>query len=188
MLSQYLSEFVRVFSVRYCVPLVTGDDLIGLMTLGDRVGGKPLTPEELDLLKTMASQLAGNLMNIRLSEHLRHAKEMEAFQTVAAFFVHDLKNLASNLSITLQNLPAHFDNPEFREHALQTLSQSVSKINILCSRLSMLRNRLELKPVETNFNDLIRTTLEEFGGVLKASVLEDLHPLPTTARYTAASE
>ena len=181
MLSQYLSEFVRVFSVRYCVPLVTGDDLVGLMTLGDRVGGKPLTPEELDLMKTMASQLAGKLMNIRLSEHLRHAKEMEAFQTVAAFFVHDLKNLASKLSMTLQNLSTHFNNPEFREDASNMLSHSVAKINTMCSRLGMLTNGLILKPVQTNFNDLIRTTLEEFDGVLKASVLEDLHPLPMLA-------
>jgi hypothetical protein len=30
---------------------------------------------------------------------------MEAFQAVSTFFVHDLKNLASRLSLTMQNLP-----------------------------------------------------------------------------------
>ena len=100
---------------------------------------------------------------------------------MAAFFVHDLKNLASKLSMTLQNLSTHFNNPEFREDASNMLSHSIAKINTMCSRLGMLTNGLILKPVQTNFNDLIRTTLEEFDGVLKASVLEDLHPLPMLA-------
>ncbi len=49
---------------------------------------------------------------------------MEAFQTLSAFFVHDLKNLASTLSLTLQNLPVHYDNPEFREDTLRLISRA----------------------------------------------------------------
>jgi len=50
-------------------------------------------------------------------------------QTVSAFFVHDLKNLASTLSLTMQNLPEHFDDPDFRKDAMSTISKSVAKIN-----------------------------------------------------------
>jgi len=32
---------------------------------------------------------------------------------MSAFFMHDLKNLASKLYLVTQNLPVHFDNPEF---------------------------------------------------------------------------
>jgi len=39
---------------------------------------------------------------------------LEAFRLMLTFFIHDLKNTASTLNLTLQNLPRHFDNPEFR--------------------------------------------------------------------------
>ena len=74
------------------------------------------------------------------------AKELEAFQTMSTFFVHDLKNAASTLSLTLQNLPVHFDDPEFREDALRGIANTVSRINLHIRRLSVLRNKLELKP------------------------------------------
>ena len=41
-------------------------------------------------------------------------KELEAFQTMSAFLIHDLKNAASTLGLMLENLPTHFDNPAFR--------------------------------------------------------------------------
>jgi hypothetical protein len=45
------------------------------------------------------------------------ARELEAFWTMSAFFVHDLKNAAASLNLMLKNLPVHFDDPAFREDA-----------------------------------------------------------------------
>ena len=171
-------RFLQDARIRYCIPLVSGGDLLGLITLGDRVRGVPFSFEELDMLKTIADQVAASLMNLKLSEQLQQAKEMQAFQTVAALFAHDLKNLASKLSLLLQNLPAHFDNPAFREDALRAISQSVGKINGMCSRLSLVREGPELRPIEADLNELVTTTLVGLNGILKASLVEDLHPLP----------
>jgi putative PEP-CTERM system histidine kinase len=168
----------REARVRYCVPLSAGGNLLGVMTLGERVEYKPLSFEELDLLKTIADQTAGTLLNLKLSEDLREAKEMEAFQTLSAFMTHDLKNLASTLSLTMQNLPIHFNNPEFRDDALRTMKESVSKINNMCSHLSMLSKRVELKKVETDLNNLMVTSLACLNGGSKASLLQDLQPVP----------
>src|SRR5215218_2961946 len=52
-------------------------------------------------------------------------KQMETFQALSAFFVHDLKNLAAKLSLMLQNLPLYYDNPEFRDDALHVIAGSV---------------------------------------------------------------
>lgn len=37
--------------------------------------------------------------------------KIEAFRTMSAFFVHDLKNATSSLSLMLQNLPVDFLRP-----------------------------------------------------------------------------
>ena len=54
---------------------------------------------------------------------------METLRNFSAFFVHDLKNLASKLSMMLQNFPDNYDNPDFRKDALALIAQSVDKIN-----------------------------------------------------------
>ena len=69
------------------------------MTLNGKLTKAPFSSEDLDLLKMMADQTAGNLLNIQLSEDLLRIKKMEVFQNLSAFFVHDLKNLASTLSL-----------------------------------------------------------------------------------------
>jgi len=121
--------------------------------------------------------VGASLLNLKLSDQLQGAKEMEAFQTVSAVFVHDLKNLASKLSLLLQNFPVHYDNPEFRGDALRTMSQSVEKINNMCSRLYLLRDSVKVTPVESDLNELVASTLAGLDGLLKGALLKTLHPV-----------
>jgi putative PEP-CTERM system histidine kinase len=158
---------------------VAGDRFLGLMTLGDRVGRDTFSLEDFDLLKTIADQVASSLLNLTLSERLRQAKEMEAFQTMSAFFVHDLKNLASKLSLTVQNMPIHFDNPEFRADALRTIAQSLEKINTMSSRLSSLSQKIELAPSETDLNEMVRATLNGLDGSASVRMTQELKSIPT---------
>ena len=98
----------------------------------------------MNLLKCIGDQTAACLRNIQLSQRLVQAKEMEAFQTMSAFFVHDLKNTASTLSLMLRNLPVHFNDPAFREDALRAFSNTLNHINSLTNRLSLLRQGLKI--------------------------------------------
>lgn len=164
--------------IRYCVPLSAGGNLLGVMTLGEKVEYKPFSFEEIDLLKTIANQTAGSFLNLKLSEDLRKAKEMEAYQTMSAFIMHDLKNLSSTLSLTVQNLPIQFANPDFRDDALRVMHQGVSKINSMCSHLSMLSQKIELKKVETDLNKLIYASFSCLNGSCKVSLIQDLQPVP----------
>lgn len=163
---------------RVCMPLKAGGELVGIMIVGDRVNGLAYSQEDFDLLKTICDQAAAKLLNIRLSERLLQGREMEAFQTMSAFFVHDLKNTASTLSLTLKNLPRHFEDPAFREDALKAMEKSVSKINDVIRRLTTLRQKLEVKPRETDVNDWLRRVVSELerGGPGPATM--ELGPLP----------
>jgi putative PEP-CTERM system histidine kinase len=164
---------------RYCVPLHAAGELIGIMTVGEKVFYEPLTFEESELVKTIADQAAAGLLNLRLSERLRQTKELEAFQIMSAFFMHDLKNLASKLSLVTQNLPLHIDNPEFRNDTLRTISQSVSKINNMSSRLSLLSQKLDLTFQQTDFNALIATTVADLKEYINVSLLQNLDTVPS---------
>ena len=170
--------FGRKGGNRVCVPLAAKRDLLGLMILGDRVNGIPFTVEDFDLLKCIGDQVGSHLLNLKLSGKILEAKQMEAFQTMSAFFVHDLKNTASTLSLMLQNLPQHFADPAFREDALRGLGKSVTRINELISRLSALRQDLKLKPAAADLNEVVSAALNAVEGLKQVRLAKSLEPLP----------
>ena len=163
---------------RLAVPLVSGKQWLGLAVLADRVGGAPYTSEELDLLKCIGDQLAASLLKLRLTGEIMRARELEAFQTVSAFFVHDLKNAASSLTLTLKNLPVHFNDPAFREDALRAITGTVNRINSVTSKLSLLRGKLEIRPVELDLNQLVSETIAGLNGSGEMPVQTNLKPVP----------
>jgi putative PEP-CTERM system histidine kinase len=163
---------------RVCVPMVVGGEILGLMILGDRIGGGAFFGQDFDLLKCIGDEVAASLFNARLAQKLLQAKELEAFQTMSAFFVHDLKNAANTLNLMLQNLPAHFDDPAFREDALRGTSKTVAHINHLIERLSLLRHELKIKPVESDFNALVVRSLADLEKAPGINLIKNLQPLP----------
>lgn len=162
----------------FFLPLLTNDEMLGLLILGDRVQAQPFTIEEFELLKTVADQMTANLLNIRLSRRLGDSQKLEAFQTMSAFFVHDLKNTASTLSLMLQNLPKHFDDPAFRQDAARAVSKSVDKINGLVTRLSSLRQNSEVKPVTADLNEAVKQAVANVGGFPQGALVIALGALP----------
>lgn len=164
--------------IAYAFPLTSADRLLGMMTLDARVTHEPLSIEDLDLLHILCVQAAGQLLNAQLAGQVAEAQRMEAFQSLSAFFIHDLKNLASVLSLTVQNLPQHYDNPAFRQDALHVISQSVAKMNTMCSRLSTFGHRLVIEPAVVDLNGLISETLDNIKLSLPITIHKTLQPLP----------
>jgi len=163
---------------RWCVPLVAAGQPLGFILLADRVSGLRFTPEDCDLLKCIGEQVAAGLLNLQLSRKLIEAKELEAFQAMSAFFVHDLKNTASTLSMMLQNLPVHFNNPDFRADALRGIAKSVDRLNGLVERLTLLRHGLAVRPVVTDLNELVTAALEQFRDRPGLAMTCELGSLP----------
>jgi putative PEP-CTERM system histidine kinase len=163
---------------RICVPLIAGGELLGVMMLGDRVSGERFSLQDLDLLKSIGDQVAANLLNIKLSQRLSQAKQLEAFQTMSTFFVHDLKNTASTLSLMLQNLPIHFNDPQFREDALRGISKTVIHINDLIKRLSLLRQELTIQPVEADLNAAVTEGLKCLDAAPAIELVKEFRTLP----------
>ena len=173
----HLSEFATG-GRRVCAPLIVNNQLLGLIILGDRIGGINFTGQDLDLLKCVADEVAASLLNICLSKKLLQAREFEAFQTMSAFFVHDLKNAAASLNLMLQNLPMHFGKPEFREDSLRAVGKSVAHINRLIERLTQLRHELKINPQEEDLNEWIGKSLFDLEKNSGVTVVKEFKPLP----------
>jgi signal transduction histidine kinase len=91
--------------------------------------------------------------------------------------MHDLKNLASMLSLTVENLPVHYDNPEFRNDAVKLFRQSLAKMEDLCSNLVLMSQKIELRPRQVDLNSLVAGTLARLNGGEKVCIVHDLCPM-----------
>ncbi len=161
---------------RWCVPLSAGDRPLGALVLADRVNGATYSQEERELLECIADQITSALLNLRLAHEVARAKEFEAFRTMSAFFVHDLKNAAASLNLTLKNLPVHFDNPAFREDALRAIGNTARRIDEIVARLSALRQGLVHAPEEVNLSMLVEEVIDGMAELRGIDVSKELSP------------
>jgi putative PEP-CTERM system histidine kinase len=159
--------------------LVAGERWLGVTILADRVSGIPYTLEEFELLECIGDQIASNLLNLRLTSKILLGKELEAFQAISAFFVHDLKNAASTLNLMLQNFPIHYADPAFRADALRGIGETTGRINQIIERLSAVRSKLELHLGEVDLNAMINQVLQGVNGSSDIEINKALEPLPT---------
>ncbi|MHB8455189.1 MAG: XrtA/PEP-CTERM system histidine kinase PrsK [Acidiferrobacterales bacterium] len=134
-----LPDWLRTMSSAWLVvPLILHESLIGFVVLAR----SPLLPmrrefnwEDCDLLKTAGRQAASHLAQLEASRALAEARQFEAFNRLSAFVVHDLKNLIAQLSLVVSNAAKHKHNPQFMEDTIQTVENSVAKMNRLLTSL-----------------------------------------------------
>jgi signal transduction histidine kinase len=121
--------------------------------------------------QNLAGQAAASLLN---SGYHRLLSGRDGLQTLSIF--RPTKEI--EVSLMVQNLPAHYDNPEFRDDMLRVISSSVMKMNAMCSRLSLMTQKIDLRLVDVDLHALVATTLAEIKDSLKASLLQELRPIP----------
>jgi putative PEP-CTERM system histidine kinase len=163
---------------RWCVPLQAGKQSLGTIVLADRVNGATYTAEQLQLLQCIADQVTSVLLNLRLADEVARSREMDAFRTMSAFFVHDLKNTAASLNLMLKNLPVHFEDPEFREDALRGVGNTVRRIDKMIAQLVALRKQPTFHRVEADLNQLVSAALEKLDGMSHVKLTKELELLP----------
>ena len=117
------------------VPLLHFDKLQGVIVLARPAVPRRLDWEDFDLLRVVGRQLASYLAEKAGQEALMEARQFDEFSRRIAFVMHDVKNLASQLSLLARNAERHADNPDFRADMLVTLRNSADKLNALLARL-----------------------------------------------------
>ena len=117
------------------VPLVLHEQLIGFVVLAESHGRLAINWEVSDLLKTAGCQAASYLAQLEAAKSLLVARQFESFNRMSAFVVHDLKNLVSQLSLLLSNVQKHKHNPAFLEDMIETVENSVEKMQRLLTQL-----------------------------------------------------
>ena len=163
------NPFLAATQAVLCVPIRCGDELFAFVTLSRELRGERYGTDDCDLLRAIVYHVGMLLSHTRLAEERRGAAEMEALHRFSAFCLHDLKNLASRLSLVVQNAEAHRDDPAFWKSVMLTVADTVKKMMALMSKLSLKTARQGVAE-SVDVQEVIAQTLESLNGALSGRV------------------
>lgn len=117
-------------------------EIEGLLYLGARNDGEPLSVEDVEALTILTNQLAIALRNAKLADDLAHSREviarserLAAIGTLAAGLAHEIRNPLVSIRTFTQLLPERLDDAEFRSRFLDLTLSEVDRISALVSEL-----------------------------------------------------
>ncbi len=158
------------------IPLLHFDKLVGVVVLARPADPRNLDWEDFDLMRVVGQQLASYLAEQAGQQALLESARFDEFNRRIAFVMHDIKNLASQMSLLARNAEKHAEKPEFRADMLVTLKNSADKLNGLLARL----NRYGANGSEK------REPFQLLGVVEKvAAQYADIHPVTLVQREMA---
>lgn len=165
------------------VPLIHHQEMVGFIVLYQPLAGKDLNWETIDILKTVSLQISSYLVEQETLKALAIASEFEAFNRKFAFVIHDIKNMASQLSLLHKNAEKHGKNPNFQNDMQLTIKNTVEKMNDLLSRINIIQEPSKSKKsVQIDVQEILVESVDTF---LRAG--QDIKFTKNKSEFTAQS-
>ena len=158
------------------VPLAYRNRLIGIAALANPLAQRPLTAEDQDMLRIVGIQIASYVAEEEMTRALVEARRFENISKKFTFVAHDIKNLVSQLSITVQQAERHGDNPAFQRDAMATMRDSVEKMQNMLTRLKDTAERDQDEGAIFDLSQLITEAVDTLNNTHPAV---DFHAYPS---------
>jgi signal transduction histidine kinase len=137
-----LLKMMTQFQAEVCLPLIYMDRLIGFINLGHKFEEEMYYREDLDLLNTLANQLAIAIENANLYENLkksqnimRRADRLASLGTLISSLAHEIRNPLVSIKTFTQLLPERMEDEEFRNYFLKVASGEIDRLTTLINEL-----------------------------------------------------
>jgi signal transduction histidine kinase len=137
-----LLKLMTRFQAEVSLPLIYMDRLIGFINLGHRFEEAMYYREDLELLNTLANQLAIAIENANLYENLkksqnimRRADRLASLGTLISSLAHEIRNPLVSIKTFTQLLPERMEDEEFRNYFLKVASGEIDRLTTLINEL-----------------------------------------------------
>jgi signal transduction histidine kinase len=142
-----------------CVPILAGEQLLGLLCLKDERLREAYATDEIDLFRALAAQLAITLQNSKIYERMKERDRLAALGEMAAGLAHEIRNPLGAIKGAAQLLtPGPDEVPTEQLEFLGVIVEEVNRLNKVVSQfLDYARPyRGELEPLDVN--EVVRKT------------------------------
>jgi putative PEP-CTERM system histidine kinase len=116
--------------------------LLGIIGIGAEFTGGRYSYDDYDLLAALGMQAGSALQATRMAEEAAKARQMETWNALSAFVLHDVKNAANMLSLVRGNARQHIGNPDFQKDMLNAVDNALSRMAKVQERLNTFRDEM----------------------------------------------
>lgn len=131
--------------IRFVIPLMIENSIVGICLAdeSEAITGS-LDWEDYDALKLIGRQCASFLALNAAQRSLVENEQFAALAQMSAFLVHDIKTIAAQLSLMLENAEKHKGTPAFVDDMLATTQNSVTRMQKILQSLSQSHSNVEM--------------------------------------------
>ncbi|GBE40647.1 sporulation kinase A [bacterium BMS3Bbin09] len=156
---------IEKFKGEVLIPIFIADKVSFLIVLGGKLSGDMFTDEDINMLSTIADQMAIALKNAQLYSGRVQTERLASIGMMSATFAHEIRNPLTSLKTFAQLMPEKYNDPEFRGSFSKIVVGEIEKIDTLIGDL--LDFSIEKKSARVNdFNivELVDETLDYIKG------------------------
>jgi len=170
-----------------CIPLISRDQLIGIINLGNKRSGDMYSHEDLDLLTHFATQASVALENARLYQEMQRTQQLmrrtdrlSSLGSLTAGLAHEIRNPLVTVKTFLDLVPERHKDKEFRGNFLKLTIAELERITKLVSDLLEFAKPKNPKFRRSNINQVI----EEIVPLIKLEATKRDIAIETNLRDT----
>ena len=157
-----VAEKMGELKAELSVPIISKQNLIGILNLGHKEEKEIYSSEDLELLSTLANQAAIAIENARLYENLkqsqdtlRRADRLSSLGLLTAGLAHEIRNPLVAIRTFTQLLPERYNDAEFREGFQGLALKEVDRICGLINDLLSFARPSRPNVAEENMSDVV---------------------------------
>jgi signal transduction histidine kinase len=172
-----LKEEMAKLELRVILPLISRNQLLGCLGLGSKLSDDAFTYEDLELLKTLASEVAVGIENNLLYEKISQAEKLTTLGTMASGLVHELRNPLASIKTFVELLPRQKDNPAFLEKFNIFVPREIARLEELTQNLLNFARPSPPRFGKVNLNQLLVELLTFLESEFKKKEVELIQDL-----------
>ncbi len=168
-------EQVDQFKGEICFPLSSQNEPFGLLLVGPKATGEPVTATDINLLVAVVKSLGLMVNQIRLKTQILQAQELDLLGRMSRGMAHDLNNLLTPVSTLLQ---LREETGMFDDELLPVAARNVSTMRAYIREALFFSENLRPDIQATSLDLLVRQAVEVARGA-RQRLVEIVTTLPT---------
>lgn len=154
-------------------PLIIQMKMVGFVILNRPRVHTEVTFEDRDLMTNLSTQIASHILLQQQERVISDSKQLETYNRLSAFVMHDINNVIAQLSLIGQNAERHKANPAFIDDMIKTVSNATSRMQSLVQKFNPgSKEQREKIQVSKLINDLAKT-LSDSQPPLTINIVDD---------------